>query len=76
MLKFSRLHSDSFLVYDDDNNHIGEVSRLEEYDYKSWRVIIDGNDIGVEYTNLVDAKKAAEHIVMRNFEPDPYDVGC
>jgi hypothetical protein len=76
MLKFSRLHSDSFLVYDDQNNHIGEVCRLEEYDYNGWRIIIDNKDIGVEYTNLRDAQRAAEHVVMREFEPDPYDVGC
>jgi hypothetical protein len=76
MLKFSRLHSDSFLVYDSDNNHIGEVSRLEEYDYNTWRVILGGNDIGVEYINLRDAQKAAEHVYTRNYEIDPFDVGC
>jgi ribosome maturation factor RimP len=73
MLKFSRLHSDSFLVYDNKNNHIGELYRTEESD---WKIKIEDKEHGVEYTNVIDAKRAAEHIVMREFEPDPYDVGC
>jgi len=73
MLMFSRLHSDSFLVYDEENNHIGELYRSEDSD---WKVVIDEKESGMQYVNLIDAKKAAEHIVMRKYEIDPFDVGC
>lgn len=76
MLMFSRLHSDSFLVYDDGNNHIGELYRSKDDNYSKWRVVINEKESGLKYVNLIDAKRAAEHAVMRQFEPDPYDVGC
>jgi len=76
MLRFSRLHSDSFLVYDDANNHIGELYRSKDDNYSKWRIVINESESGLKYTNLRDAKKSAEHIVMRSFEQDPYDVGC
>lgn len=76
MLKFSRLHSDSFLVYDNDDNHIGELYRSKDDNYSKWRVVINEQESGLKYVNLIDAKNAAEHAVMRGYEPDPYDVGC
>lgn len=76
MLKFSRLHSDSFLVYDNDDNHIGELYRSKDDNYSKWRVVINEQESGLKYVNLKDAKTAAEHAVMRGYEPDPYDVGC
>jgi hypothetical protein len=76
MLRFSRLHSDSFLVYDEANNHIGELYRIKDDNYSTWRVIVKEQESGLRHINLRDAKKTAEHIVMSSFEPDPFDVGC
>ena len=76
MLKFSRLHSDSFLVYDDKDNHIGEVFRSEVDDYNVWRVFIENEDSGIKFINLQDAKQAAENIFLSRFDAYSFDVGC
>jgi len=79
MLTFSKLHNQSFLVYN-GNNHIGEIYKPDypedETDVELWRVLINGDESAIKYVNLVDAKRAAEHIVMREFEPDPFEPGC
>jgi hypothetical protein len=73
MLKFSRLHSDSFLVYDSEDNHIGEVYRSAG---DLWEVMLHNVNHGVKYVNLIDAKQAAENIFLRKYEIETYDVGC
>lgn len=79
MLTFSKLHNQSWLVYNNDN-HIGEIYKPDypqnEIDAKLWRVLINGNESVVQYVNLIDAKRAAEHIVMREFELNLFEPGC
>ena len=70
---FGKIHDELYLAQYNGET-CGEVYRPMGTAF--WLVRHGNVTTGIKYANLIDAKRAFEHVITRQLDGEDYDVGC